>query len=351
MSEVIEVRSVLAHFPALVERHDPQTVAIDPISDGLINATWRVGEFILQRLHPIFGAAVNQDIAALTPVLSAAGVPVPTLFEADDGAWSVCRNNDVWRLLSALPGRTIHRVERPEQVRNAAGVLARFHAALADSDHVFQSVRPGAHDTDAHMNKAALTVAEHPRHRLASAVAPMVEELTQRWRDCPRAPAGQPVRVIHGDLKISNFLFGDDDAVVGLIDLDTMARSTLEIELGDALRSWCNLNGEDAATVAFSVPVFTAAVSGYLSTAGAFVSPSEARSWVPGLERIALELSARFAADALNESYFGWSPDVAPTRGDHNLIRAANQLQLARAVAGHRDALQAIVEAARGSAV
>ena len=53
-------------------------------------------------------------------------------------------------------------------------------------------------------------------------------------------------------------------------------------------------------------------------------------------------LALRFAADALNESYFGWSQDVAPTRGEHNLLRAINQLSLARRVAVHRGDLHAI---------
>jgi hypothetical protein len=64
---------------------------------------------------------------------------------------------------------------------------------------------------------------------------------------------------------------------------------------------------------------------------------------VRGLERITLELAARFGADALNECYFGWDPALAPARGEHNLMRAENQLTLARCIGKLRSELNLIV--------
>jgi len=61
-----------------------------------------------------------------------------------------------------------------------------------------------------------------------------------------------------------------------------------------------------------------------------------------GLHRICVELSARFAADALKESYFGWDPAAFPARGEHNLVRAQGQLSLAQDVAKKRTVLEAI---------
>ncbi len=37
--------------------------------------------------------------------------------------------------------------------------------------------------------------------------------------------------------------------------------------------------------------------------------------------RIATELAMRFAADALNERYFGWDRARFPAAGEHNLLR------------------------------
>ena len=122
-----------------------------------------------------------------------------------------------------------------------------------------------------------------------------------------------------------------------------MCYGTLDAEVGDALRSWCNTTREDAPSPGLALDTFEAAVTGYLSGADSTTTPAERAAIVPGLERITLELSARFAADALVESYFGWDAEIAPTQGDHNLLRAHNQLGLARQVADRRETLLAIV--------
>lgn len=333
----MEIARALSRFP---EVPVGAATAARPCSDGLINATWLIGDaFVLQRVNPIFGAAVNQDILALTTHLRASGVPVPRLLLADDGQPFV-DDAGIWRVMTRLPGRTIHRLEAPVQAERAAGLVARFHSALSESDHRFAFTRPGAHDTPAHMRRLQEAVAVHSSHRLVDEVAPLAREIVARWEALPAA-APLPRRIVHGDLKISNVLFDEGDQAAGLIDLDTMAWSDLEVEMGDALRSWCSTTTEDAPNPALDIAIFEAAVTGYARAAGG-ISAEESQAFVRGMERITLELSARFAADALNESYFGWSQDVAPTRGEHNLLRAINQLSLARQVAVHRGDLHAI---------
>lgn len=327
---------------------------LTPITDGLINATWKFQAepaLILQRLHPIFGAAVNEDIAALVPHLRAGGVPVPDVVPTKDGALSLsvpakslADAPSVWRMLTALGGRTIHHLSNLPQAKAGGAAVGRFHRALQHVDHTFAFTRPGAHDTDAHMAFARGTSAAQSMHPLTRSVVPLVADIVAAWERCKgRAPAEDlPLRIVHGDLKVSNLLYGSDDTVVGVIDLDTMAHGTLDIELGDMLRSWCNQATEDATGVVLDRDIFAAAMSGYFEVAGSMLTVAEARSVVAGLERICLELSARFAADALNESYFGWSAAVAPTRGEHNLLRARNQYSLACSVAAQRDELEAV---------
>jgi hypothetical protein len=77
---------------------------------------------------------------------------------------------------------------------------------------------------------------------------------------------------------------------------------------------------------------FQAAWTGFEAEASGWLTQAERGAVVGGILRITLELSARFAADALNESYFGFDPCVAPSRGEHNLARARNQLALAKIV-------------------
>lgn len=315
---------ILAHYP------QTQGHPALPLSGGLINETFSVGsDWILQRLHPIFDAEVNLDIAALTPILSARGIPVPTLLETAHGSLWVGRPDGIWRLMTRLPGRTLHRIENAEQLRAAAHIFARFHGALRDVQHDFAFARLGVHDTPAHMQALRHALERHTDHRLHAPVAELAEVIFTLW-DAWGHPPELPARIGHGDPKISNFLFDEHDTVVGVIDLDTLAWTTLDLELGDALRSWCNTTDESSHEPTFDLDRYHIAINAYTRAASDWLTDAERASFPRAVERICLELSSRFAADALNESYFGWDPTLAPSRGMHNLIRARSQLALAR---------------------
>jgi hypothetical protein len=64
---------------------------------------------------------------------------------------------------------------------------------------------------------------------------------------------------------------------------------------------------------------------------------------VPGIERICLELSARFCADAIRQAYFKEDRTRHPEPGTHNLSRAAGQLLVATSVRDQCTAAQEII--------
>jgi len=152
-----------------------------------------------------------------------------------------------------------------------------------------------------------------------------------------------PLRIVHGDLKITNVLFDEAGTrAIALLDLDTLAHGTLATELGDALRSWCNPAGESAERVAVDEAVFAAAIEGY-AAGDPGLSRVEVEALVPGLETIALELASRFCLDAIEDRYFGWDPTRFPSRVAHDERRAEAQLALAESVARARPRLEALV--------
>ena len=134
---------------------------------------------------------------------------------------------------------------------------------------------------------------------------------------------------------------------IEVIDLDTIGPSTLAVELGDAWRSWCNPAGEDNPdAVCFSIEAFSASAAGWLegwSSVGVPISADEKQSLVPGIERICLELSARFCTDSLKNSYFKEDLQRHPVVGTHNLIRAKSQLRLAREAKSNAESCQRIL--------
>lgn len=325
-------------------------VRVERASSGLINASYLVRDGgklvgVLQRLNTaIFKATVHHDLEAVTAHLADKGLGTPRLVRTRTGDLWHEADGEVWRVLTPVGDRTVEKLSDPADARSAGALVAAFHRATADLDWDFVHVRGGFHDTGLRLNELADALATHPGHRLFTDVKALADTLFAAW-EAWDGPTTLPLRVVHGDLKISNVRF-EGPRAVALIDLDTLGRGTLDAELGDAFRSWCNPASEDAADAVFDLALFDAGVSGYAEGAEGTVTPDEVRSIAPGVERICLELAARFGADALNEGYFGWDPSRFGTRGEHNLLRARGQASLARAVRAERALADAIVASA-----
>ncbi|AKT36759.1 phosphotransferase enzyme family protein [Chondromyces crocatus] len=313
---------------------------------GLINTTLTVGEpprYIAQRVHPLFAPSVHDDIEAVTVHLASRGRVTPRLVRTDEGGlWARDPEGGVWRVMDFIPGRTLHRIPSPAVARDAGALVARFHEAVDDLVHDYRHVRPGAHDTGLHMQRLEGTltqnvVTEEGRERegvdtggrqntVQGEGRAVAEAILDAWRTW-QGRLDLPERHCHGDLKISNIRFSASGEALCLVDLDTLARYPLDVELGDAWRSWCNPVGEDSLEPRFDLEIFEAAVAGYLSVRP--FRPEEREALAGAAERIALELSARFCRDVFEDSYFGWDSRRFASRREHNLYRARGQLALA----------------------
>jgi Ser/Thr protein kinase RdoA (MazF antagonist) len=322
-------------------------VDVEPITGGLINVTFAVRRdtapiAVLQRVHPVFGAAVNLDIDAVTTHLAARGLVTPRLVRTRDGAAYVEDGGHVWRALSWIDGVTFHAVPGVAWATSGGALVGRFHRAVHDLEHTYHFARAGVHDTATHLAKLDDRLL---RHAEPAEAVELGHEILAAARGLPPMP-DLPRRHAHGDLKISNLLFRARDVpdAIALVDLDTLGLQTLAFELGDAMRSWCNPRGEDAGAVVFDLPIFAAAIEGWRAVAGELFDEAERRSIVVGLETVCIELAARFAVDAFDDTYFGWDSSRFPTRRAHNLVRARGQLALGRAVrAARSDAMDVVL--------
>jgi Ser/Thr protein kinase RdoA (MazF antagonist) len=322
-----EVARALAEYPQLEDPH------WEPIPHGLINQSFLVRdgerEYVLQRVSAIFSPLIHENILAVTEHLRGKGEPSLRLLPTRAGRpYLDLGPHGRWRLETRVSGTSFEVCGSAEQARAAGALVARFHGALADLDHEFHPLGISLHDTAAYLAELERALASHRRHRLHGEVASLAREILSAARGWEPL-SGVPVRVVHGDLKFNNVLFVGAQAV-GLIDLDTVSRWPLWVELGDAWRSWCNRRGEDCAEAELDLGVLQAAVEGWLGEVSLELGPAERASLGHGLERMSLELAARFAADVLRDSYFGWDPERFPSRADHNLVRARGQLSLHR---------------------
>lgn len=331
---------------------DLRAAGVQPLGDGLINETFLVeaGAWrgVLQRVNPLFGVLVHEDIEAVTRHLADKWQPTPRLYRTRaDRLWVELGEAGVWRLMTFVPGRCFS-VMTAELAAPAGELVGRFHAAVLDLDHAFRFSRKGAHDLSRHLGvlREATGRAEAAGldPELLNTFKSLADEILRRTAELPAEVPG-PLRLCHGDLKINNLRFDEAGRGVCLLDLDTLARLPLGLELGDALRSWCNPRGEDDPAGSFDLDLFERALTGYAVHARGFLTPEERGFLVRGVERVALQLAARFGADVVNQSYFRWNPRKFGSRAEHNLVRARSQLGVAASLAQQRDRAESLVAA------
>ena len=351
----------MAIFPDLIESANLALDAyglagarLSPMDGGLINRTYRVdaaeASYVLQWVNPIFDPRMHDDIEAVTQALAANGLVTPRLVRTLAGELHaralVGAQEGVWRVMTFIAGRTFQRVTSAALAEAAGALVGRFHRAVDAVDCSFHYARTGVHDTPAHLRRLRDSLASHANHAEFAHIAPLAKRILNAADALPPLPA-TPARAAHGDLKISNVLFEETrEAARCLVDLDTLSRMPIAVELGDALRSWCNPLGEEAPDSAVEPALFAAALRGYARGTASLLTAEERGSLVLGMQTIALELAARFCADALEEHYFGWDATRFRTRSEHNRVRATSQLALAESVARSASALEA---AARGA--
>jgi len=336
---------------SILANYGLETARISPLGNGLINQTWLVENgasehFVLQRVNSMFPAAINQDIDVLTRHIEAKGLTTCRLVPANDGALWVEHEKGVWRLLSRVDGASRNALTSAAQAREAGMVLGQFHLAVSDLEHTFSNLRLGIHDTARHLRFLDETLRNRTDHPEYAAVSSLGREILDIARSLPVLPEVTD-RVVHGDPKVNNILFeAGGNRAICLVDLDTISKMPLPLELGDAMRSWCNPSGEDYWTGEFSAELFIPAIEGYAEQTRGWILPEEWSSIVPATHIILIELAARFCADALNESYFAWDPQKFATHSEHNQVRAAGQLTEARSLLAQEKELTAIVNAA-----
>jgi Ser/Thr protein kinase RdoA (MazF antagonist) len=321
---------------AVLAQYDVDVAALEPFGQGLINRTWRVtdtrgAQRILQAVNPIFPAAIHTDIAIVTARLRSAGLATPELLPSRAGTLSVTALGQTWRLLTYLEGITLETVD-VAQARAAGALLGRFHRALGGLEHRFAHQRLGVHDTARHLAALREALEAHRTHSEYAAIAPLAADVLALAAALPPLPP-LPDRIVHGDPKITNIVFdAQTSEALALIDLDTLAHMPLPLELGDAFRSWCNPAGEDAPDTEFSLPLFESALSGYAGVTRGWLTVAEGRAIPDATATIAVELAARFCADALAERYFSWDRARYASASRHHQARTRAQLQLARSI-------------------
>jgi Ser/Thr protein kinase RdoA (MazF antagonist) len=305
---------------------------VERLPGGRVNLTFLVRgpdrEYILQRLHPVFGGGgeVVENTAAVGEALAGTGVCAPRVISTKDGScWA--ESGGIWRLTDRLPGRTLERRSRTAGAE-CARLLGEFHKSLNGRSLMLKE----------------LPRAEHSREGLVPVVEweSLIDEFRGdgKYGEAARAlEAGRDLAenmpeatltsqgIVHGDPKLENFLFEGEKAV-GVIDLDTVRHGSYVWDLADGLRSWAGARSDDGA-VHLDRVIAEAAKSAYRRF-GPGLTDREWSSLEAATASVSLNLAFRYLADYFRETYFAWDESRYPSLAEQNLRRGRGLLELVR---------------------
>jgi Ser/Thr protein kinase RdoA (MazF antagonist) len=314
--------------------------SVERIERGLINDSYLVttagGDYVVQRINErVFGdpSALAHNVALVTDHLGGALVPGPVAARA--GGWLVTHSSGTWRAWRRIDGVAVTDPSL-EQLRSAARLLGRFHAALADiAPKRLVETLPRFHDPAHRLARLIESVDTDPVGRAgemtaeidaALAAAPLAAQAAEIVANVPR-------RVAHNDAQLPNFLFRGDDAVC-LLDLDTVMSTAWFWDVGDLLRTSAAPAAEDDPDARRNIADperVRAVLDGYRAGAGAALRPGSPED--DAVEHagaiVTYEQALRFLTDwILGDVYYRIS------RPDQNRDRARAQLALFASLQG-----------------
>ncbi len=329
---------------------------------GNINDTWLVRtedlNFVLQRLNRQVFARPHLVMANLATIsghlagqlntsgqrwenslllVTRAGEP----FYTDD-------QGDLWRAVTYIDRTSSHQtIATAAQARQVGWALGHFHRLVAalPASHLYETL-PGFHILPSYLAhfdqvRQQTQIASDADLRFALefvAARRAGADLLERARRQGKIRA----QTIHGDPKVGNVLFdATSDLAVSLIDLDTVGPGLILYDIGDCLRSCCNVAGETIAElsrVAFDVDLCRETLAGYWAGAGPLLTSHERQLIYQAVRLISFELGLRFLTDYLaGNCYFKVQHD------EDNLQRALVQFHLVQSIEKQKDKIEKMV--------
>jgi Ser/Thr protein kinase RdoA (MazF antagonist) len=316
-------------------------LGVQELKEGLINDTYRVettsGKYILQKVNTQifrnperFQCQLN-DLSALL-ANQPGNFPVLEFIPGKNGESGIEAHGTFWRLMKFIEGRVQHRVESCDEISSAAAFLAVFHQQLVLLPEMDWEA-PIPFFLDAGLRWKQFTKAiENDLAGRKKQCSGLIEQflnqslLIQTW---VKAQDDLPKQLIHGDLKVSNFIYEETgNRVRALIDWDTVMVGTVLFDLADMARSFCALREESDFGQSFCNDRFEALIKGYFSSnGGRKLTPVELDILPVAIRAVVFVQALRFLADFLNGDIY-----YKITRELENLTRAQNQWDLFKGI-------------------
>jgi Ser/Thr protein kinase RdoA (MazF antagonist) len=335
---------------------DGQRSEIMPLTEGLINRTWKIstakGEFILQQINSnVFKnpGHIAANIRMIDDHLKEHHssylfvAPLQSLEKQE----MVIADNSYYRLFPFISGsHTISVVATPEQAYEASFQFGKFTRLLSDFDaRKLHITIPGFHDLSLRYRQFEQSLKEGNPERIKQS-GEMIAEIKNHLEivtafERIRANSSVKPRVMHHDTKISNILFDDKGKGICVIDLDTVMPGYFFSDVGDMMRTYLSPASEeekDFSKIEVRDDFFRAIVRGYVDTMGDELTSEEKQLFFYSGQFLIFMQAIRFLSDHFNDDrYYG-----ARYEG-HNFIRAGNQVRLLKMLEAKRAVFEKII--------
>ena len=284
---------------------------------------------------------------------------VPTVIATREGQdHFVDQEGAFWRAISMIEeAKTYPSIRDASHARESGYALGRFQSLISDlSTDYLHDTLPGFHITPQYLAHYDTILVQ--THTYADRIAARAKDVEHCFHfvEQRRALAATledalaqgklTLRAIHGDPKVDNILIDNQSGeAISIIDLDTVKPGLVHYDIGDCLRSCCNLAGEettDLGAVTFDTELCRVILEGYFEEARHFFTADDYAYLYDSIRLIAFELGLRFFTDYLaGNVYFKAKHD------EHNLDRALVQFKLAAAVEAQEKEIRQITDRVR----
>ncbi len=261
----------------------------------------------------------------------------------------ICADGSFWRATSFIQASKYYeKIKDSEHAKEAGYALGRFHCLVTDLDHrrLHDTLR-GFHILPQYLQHYDKVLSQNECDKEPRALIfckRFIEERREAANILENAKRqGKLIlRTIHGDPKISNILFDNKtDRAICIIDLDTVKPGLIHYDIGDCLRSCCNLAGEETQkpeTAHFDIALCEAILEGFFSIAQSFLNENDYAYVYDSIRLLAFELGLRFFTDFLESDVY-----YKTKYQGHNLTRALVQFKLTESIESQKEDIENII--------
>ena len=347
-----------------------KVIKVEEFGSGNINGTFLVSldsleekHFILQRINQnVFRQPelVMRNMSTFTnhvrqrlqdsPLKSNRRWEVPkVLLTQNNQDHFIDAENSFWRGIGFIGNAETFDIIKDNQHASEVGyALGMFHNLISDLPaEKLADTLPGFHVTPSYLKQYENLETQYNTSSKSSEVEYCLEFVNHRkaWAhvlENAQAKRHLHLRPIHGDPKVNNVMIDiNNGQAISIIDLDTVKPGLVHYDIGDCLRSGCNVLGEETELwemVSFDTDICQSLLGGYLSVAKDFLTESDYVYMYDAIRLIAFELGLRFFNDYLAGNIY-----FKVKYPEHNLARALVQFKLTESIETQENAIRKII--------